>query len=325
METIKFLFWSLVYGLILVVVALLHVAYATYAERKIIGRMQQRIGPNRVGPRGLLQPIADVLKLLTKEDITPVCADRTVFMLAPFISLVAGATSLAVIPIWQHFVVANVNCALLVILALSSLSSFGIILAGWGSNSRYSFLGGLRGSAQVISYEIAMALALVGVMMLAGSLNLVDIVNAQIQSPYKIYAIPQIIGFFVFMVAAIAETNRTPFDLPEAESELVAGYFVEYSAMRFALFYLADYFGMIVMSMVAVVCFLGGWYGPFEVPGVPFFWFLLKLYFLIFFYIWVRATLPRYRYDQVMSLGWKVLIPLALVNIVITGLIKVLV
>jgi len=325
METIKFLFWSLVYGLILVVVALLHVAYATYAERKIIGRMQQRIGPNRVGPRGLLQPIADVLKLLTKEDITPVCADRTVFMLAPFISLVAGATSLAVIPIWQHFVVANVNCALLVILALSSLSSFGIILAGWGSNSRYSFLGGLRGSAQVISYEIAMALALVGVMMLAGSLNLVDIVNAQIQSPYKIYAIPQIIGFFVFMVAAIAETNRTPFDLPEAESELVAGYFVEYSAMRFALFYLADYFGMIVMSMVAVVCFLGDWYGPFEVPGVPFFWFLLKLYFLIFFYIWVRATLPRYRYDQVMSLGWKVLIPLALVNIVITGLIKVLV
>lgn len=321
---LKYFGISLIKGLVLVVITLLHVAYATYAERKVIGRMQQRIGPNRVGPRGLLQPIADVLKLLTKEDITPDCVDRPVFMIAPFISLVAGATSLAVIPIWQNFVVANVNCALLVILALSSLSSFGVILAGWGSNSRYSFLGGLRASAQVISYEIAMALALVGVMMLAGSLNLVDIVNAQAKSPFKMYAIPQILGFFVFMVAAIAETNRTPFDLPEAESELVAGYFVEYSAMRFALFYLAEYFGMIVMSMVAVTCFLGGWYGPFEIPGIPFFWFLVKLYFLIFFYIWVRATLPRYRYDQVMGLGWKILIPLALLNIVITGLIKVL-
>ncbi len=321
---LKYFGLSLIKGLVLVVITLLHVAYATYAERKVIGRMQQRIGPNRVGPRGLLQPIADVLKLLTKEDITPDCVDRPVFMIAPFISLVAGATSLAVIPIWQNFVVANVNCALLVILALSSLSSFGVILAGWGSNSRYSFLGGLRASAQVISYEIAMALALVGVMMLSGSLNLVDIVNAQVHSPFKMFAIPQILGFFVFMVAAIAETNRTPFDLPEAESELVAGYFVEYSAMRFALFYLAEYFGMIVMSMVAVICFLGGWYGPFPIPGIPFFWFLVKLYFLIFFYIWVRATLPRYRYDQVMGLGWKILIPLALLNIVITGLIKVL-
>ncbi len=322
---LKYLGLSLLKSVILVGITLLHVAYATYAERKIIGHMQQRIGPNRVGPLGLLQPIADVLKLITKEDIVPERVDKPVFKIAPFVSLVAGATSLAVIPIWQNFVIANVNMALLVILALSSLSSYGVILAGWSSNSRYSFLGGLRASAQVISYEIAMALALVGVMMLAGSFNLVDIVNAQIKSPFKIYAIPQILGFFVFMVAAIAETNRTPFDLPEAESELVAGYFVEYSGMRFALFYLAEYFGMIIMSMLAVTCFLGGWYGPFEVPGVPCFWFLLKLYFLIFFYIWVRATLPRYRYDQLMGLGWKILIPLALLNIVITGLIKVLV
>ncbi len=312
----------IVEALVLLVVALLHVAYTTYAERKVIGHMQQRLGPNRVGPRGLLQPIADVVKLLAKEDIVPLGADKGLFYLAPFISLVAGATSLAVIPIWNRFVLADVNVGLLVILALSSLSSYGVILAGWSSNSRYAFLGGLRASAQVVSYEVAMALSLVGVMLMAGSMNLSEIVKAQISSPFKIYALPQIIGFFVFMVSAIAETNRVPFDLPEAETELVAGYFVEYSAIRFALFYLAEYFGMVVMSAVAVTCFLGGWYGPFEVPGLPFFWFLLKLYALLFFYIWVRATLPRYRYDQLMGLGWKILIPLSLLNILITGLIK---
>ncbi|HFC98708.1 MAG TPA: NADH-quinone oxidoreductase subunit NuoH [Thermosulfurimonas dismutans] len=312
----------IVEALVLLVVALLHVAYTTYAERKVIGHMQQRLGPNRVGPRGLLQPIADVVKLLTKEDIVPLGADKGLFYLAPFISLVAGATSLAVIPIWNRFVLADVNVGLLVILALSSLSSYGVILAGWSSNSRYAFLGGLRASAQVVSYEVAMALSLVGVMLMAGSMNLSEIVKAQISSPFKIYALPQIIGFFVFMISAIAETNRVPFDLPEAETELVAGYFVEYSAIRFALFYLAEYFGMVVMSAVAVTCFLGGWAGPFEVPGLPFFWFLIKLYALLFFYIWVRATLPRYRYDQLMGLGWKVLIPLALLNIVITGGLK---
>ncbi len=309
-------------ALVLLVVALLHVAYTTYAERKVIGRMQQRLGPNRVGPRGLLQPIADVLKLLTKEDIVPLGAEKGLFYLAPFISLVAGATSLAVIPVWEKFVLANVNVGLLVVLALSSLSSYGVILSGWASNSRYAFLGGLRASAQVVSYEVAMALSLVGVMLLAGSMNLAEIVRAQAASPFKVYAIPQIVGFFVFMVSAIAETNRVPFDLPEAETELVAGYFVEYSGIRFGLFYLAEYFGMVVMSAVAVTCFLGGWSGPFEVPGLPFFWFLLKLYALLFFYIWVRATLPRYRYDQLMGLGWKILIPLSLLNILITGLIK---
>ncbi|RUM87379.1 MAG: NADH-quinone oxidoreductase subunit NuoH [Thermodesulfatator sp.] len=309
-------------ALVLLVVALLHVAYTTYAERKVIGHMQQRIGPNRVGPRGLLQPIADVLKLLTKEDIVPLGADRSLFYLAPLISLVAGATSLSVIPVWDKFVLANVNVGLLVILALSSLSSYGVILSGWASNSRYAFLGGLRASAQVISYEVAMALSLVGVMLMAGSMNLAEIVRAQTATPFKIYAIPQIVGFFVFMVSAIAETNRVPFDLPEAETELVAGYFVEYSGIRFGLFYLAEYFGMVVMSAVAVTCFLGGWAGPFEVPGIPFFWFLVKLYALLFFYIWVRATLPRYRYDQLMGLGWKILIPLSLANILVTGLLK---
>ncbi len=309
-------------ALVLLVVALLHVAYTTYAERKVIGRMQQRLGPNRVGPRGLLQPIADVLKLLTKEDIVPLGAEKGLFYLAPFISLVAGATSLAVIPVWEKFVLANVNVGLLVVLALSSLSSYGVILSGWASNSRYAFLGGLRASAQVVSYEVAMALSLVGVILLAGSMNLAEIVKAQAASPFKVYAIPQIVGFFVFMVSAIAETNRVPFDLPEAETELVAGYFVEYSGIRFGLFYLAEYFGMVVMSAVAVTCFLGGWSGPFEVPGLPFFWFLLKLYALLFLYIWVRATLPRYRYDQLMGLGWKILIPLSLLNILITGLIK---
>lgn len=310
--------------IILLVIALLHVAYLTYAERKIIARMQQRLGPNRVGPRGLLQPIADMLKLLTKEDLIPYGVDKPIFYVAPFISLVCAGTGVALIPLWEKFVLSNINVGLLFILALSSLSAYGVILSGWASNSRYAFLGGLRASAQVISYEIAMSLALLSVVLMAGSLNLVDIVNAQINSPYKIYLIPQIIAFYVFIISAIAECNRVPFDLPEAETELVAGYFVEYSAMRFAIFYLAEYFGMVVMSALAVTCFLGGWIGPFEVPYVPFFWFLIKLYFLLFVYIWVRATLPRYRYDQLMGLGWKVLIPLGIINLFLTAFLKLI-
>lgn len=309
---------------VVVGVAMLHVAYATYFERKVIGHMQVRLGPMHVGPHGLLQPIADGIKLFFKEDIIPANADKPIFFVAPIISLFAALTSLAVIPFFEGFVIANINIGLLFILAMSSLGSYGIIMAGWASNSKYSFLGGLRSSAQVISYEIAMGLSLVGVMMLSGSLNLIDIVKAQEKYPLGMFIFPQIIGFFIFMVAAIAETNRAPFDLPEAESELVAGYFVEYSGMRFALFYAAEYIGMIVMSAIATVCFLGGWNGPFTIPFVPFGWFLLKIYFLIFLYFWVRATLPRYRYDHLMDLGWKVLIPLALLNIVITGFIKVL-
>jgi NADH-quinone oxidoreductase subunit H len=318
------LIFFLIAAVILLVIALLHVAYLTYAERKVIARMQQRLGPNRVGPRGLLQPIADMLKLLTKEDLVPYGVDKPIFYIAPFISLVCAGTGVALIPLWEKFVISNINVGLLFILALSSLSAYGVILSGWASNSRYAFLGGLRASAQVISYEIAMSLALLSVVLMAGSLNLMDIVKAQINSPYKIYLIPQIIAFYVFIISAIAECNRVPFDLPEAETELVAGYFVEYSAMRFAIFYLAEYFGMVVMSALAVTCFLGGWIGPFEVPYIPFFWFLIKLYFLLFVYIWVRATLPRYRYDQLMGLGWKVLIPLGIINLFLTAFLKLI-
>lgn len=303
---------------------MLHVAYATYFERKVIGHMQVRLGPMEVGPHGLLVPIADGIKLFFKEDIIPAKADKLIFYVAPIIAFFAAMSSVVVIPFFKGFAIANINIGLLFVIAMSSLGSYGIIMAGWASNSKYSFLGGLRSTAQVISYEIAMGLSLVGVMMLSGSLNLTEIVNAQSKYPLGMFLFPQIIGFFVFMVAAIAETNRAPFDLPEAESELVAGYFVEYSGFRFALFYAAEYIGMIVMSSIATVCFLGGWKGPFEIPFVPFAWFALKVYFLIFLYYWVRATLPRYRYDHLMNLGWKVLIPLALINIVITGMIKVL-
>ncbi|MFN3920953.1 MAG: NADH-quinone oxidoreductase subunit NuoH [Caldimicrobium sp.] len=311
-------------AVIILGLGLLHVAYLTYAERKIIARMQQRLGPNRVGPRGLLQPIADVLKLIQKEDIIHPQVDGPIFRVAPLISLVCAATGLALIPLWNNFVLSNLNVGLLFLLALSSLGAYGVILSGWASNSRYAFLGALRSSAQVISYEIAMSLSLLSVVVMAGSFNLQDIVKAQVASPLKIYLIPQIVAFFVFMISAFAETNRVPFDLPEAETELVAGYFTEYSGIRFALFYLAEYFGMVVMCALAVTCFLGGYAGPFDIPGVPFFWFLIKLYFLLFFYIWVRATLPRYRYDQLMGLGWKVLIPLALVNLFFTAFFKLL-
>jgi NADH-quinone oxidoreductase subunit H len=313
-------------------VAMLHVAYATYFERKVIGHMQVRLGPMRVGPHGLLQPFADGIKLFFKEDVIPANADKPVFYLAPVIFLVAALTSLAVIPYYQGFVIADINIGLLFIFAMSSLGAYGIIISGWASNSKYAFLGGLRSAAQVISYEIPMGLSLVGVMIMAGSLNLTEIVNAQHESPYGMFAIPQIVGFIVFVIAAIAETNRTPFDLPEAESELVAGYFVEYSGFRFALFFLGEYIGMFIMSSMAAICFLGGWTIPkyitdvlpflSYVPGIV--WFLLKVYAFIFFYYWIRATVPRYRYDQLMAIGWKILIPVALANIVITGLVKIL-
>ena len=313
-------------------ITLLHVAYATYFERKVIGHMQVRMGPMEVGPHGLLQPIADGIKLFFKEDIIPADADKPIFYIAPVISMMAAMSSLAVIPFAEQFLIANINIGILFILAFSSLGAYGIVLAGWSSNSKYAFLGGLRSSAQVISYEIAMGLSLVGVMMLAGSMNLQDIIRAQQSHIFGMYAIPQVLGFFVFTIAAIAETNRTPFDLPEAENELVAGYFVEYSGMRFALFFLGEYVGMILMSSLGVACYLGGWTLPpilvnalpvlGKIPGVVV--FVVKVYVAIFIYYWVRATLPRYRYDQLMALGWKVLIPLALANIVITGVIKLI-
>ncbi|MDP2277853.1 MAG: NADH-quinone oxidoreductase subunit NuoH [Nitrospirota bacterium] len=312
-------------------ITLLHVAYATYFERKVIGHMQVRLGPIEVGPHGILQPIADGIKLFFKEDIIPANADKPLFYLGPVIFMVTALTSLSVLPFFDGFVIADINIGLLFIFAMSSLGAYGIILAGWASNSKYSFLGGLRSASQVISYEIAMGLSLVGVMMMAGSLNLSDIVRAQQQYPAGMYAIPQFLGFFIFVVAAFAETNRLPFDLPEAETELVAGYFTEYSGFRFALFFLGEYTAMLIMSSIAALCFLGGWTLPrfitdalpflLNVPGII--WFLIKVYGFMFFYYWVRATLPRYRYDQLMAIGWKILIPLALLNIVITGVVKI--
>jgi NADH-quinone oxidoreductase subunit H len=315
-------------------VTLLHVAYATYWERKVIGHMQLRLGPREVGPFGLLQPIADGVKLFFKEDIIPATADKPIFYLAPVIFFASALTSLSVLPFFDGFAVANINIGLLFLLAMSSLGAYGIVMAGWSSGSKYSFLGGLRAASQVISYEIAMGLSLVGVMIMAGSLNLTEIVRAQHEYPVGLYAVPQILGFFVFFVAMFAETNRLPFDLPEAESELVAGYFTEYSGFRFAMFFLGEYTGMLIMSSIGALCFLGGWTLPgFIMKALPFLsslppfvWvivFLAKVYFFMFLYYWVRATLPRYRYDQLMNIGWKVLIPLALVNIVVTGLAKI--
>ena len=315
-------------------VAMLHVAYATYFERKVIAHMQIRMGPMEVGWHGLLQPIADGVKLLFKEDVIPARADRAVFMIAPMICFFAAMSSLVVVPFFDRFnlgayeiggALADLNIGLLFVLAMSSLGAYGVVMAGWSSNSKYAFLGGLRSSAQVISYEIAMGLSLVGVMMLSGSLNLSEIVRAQDAAWYRWYAVPQFLAFLVFCVAALAETNRSPFDLPEAESELVAGYFTEYSGFRFALFFLAEYMGMLIMAFIGVSCFLGGW-NP--VPGFGWllpggvWWFLIKVYGLFFMYYWVRSTLPRYRYDQLMAMGWKFLIPLALANIFLTGLVK---
>jgi NADH-quinone oxidoreductase subunit H len=318
------LLWLLIKIIVIVTVFMIHLLYVQYFERKVIAHMQGRMGPMRVGWHGILQPVADALKLFFKEDIIPARADKTIFFMAPIIGVIAGVSTIAVMPLWKSFSIANLNIGILYILALSSIGSFSIILGGWASNSKYSFLGGLRSSAQVISYEISLGLSLVGVMMISGSANLTDIVNAQSESWF---VLPQLIAFFVFLVSAIAETNRVPFDLPEAETELVSGFATEYSGMRWALFFMAEYAGMFIMSALAVVCFLGGWNGP-ELPLLGtysgLFWFVLKVYGFIFFYFWIRATLPRYRYDQLMNLGWKIFIPLALANIVITGLLRVL-
>ncbi|MBV5316623.1 MAG: NADH-quinone oxidoreductase subunit NuoH [Desulfobulbaceae bacterium] len=315
----------LVQIIVLFVLVMLHVAYATYFERKIIGHMQVRLGPMQVGWHGLLQPIADGIKSFFKEDIIPEQADRPTFMAAPIICLVAMMTSLAVLPFAKGWVLADINIGLLFIFAMSSLASYGVVLAGWASNSKFSFLGGLRSMAQVISYEIAMGLSLVGVMLMSGSLNLTQIVEAQGNSILGMYLLPQCIGFFVFFISMLAETNRVPFDLPEAETELVSGYCTEYSGMRYAIFFMAEYIGMMVMAAIGTVCFLGGWNGPFAVPFFPPLWFLLKIYLFMFIFIWIRATLPRYRYDQLMDLGWKLLIPLALVNIVVTACLKAMI
>ncbi|HIJ60573.1 MAG TPA: NADH-quinone oxidoreductase subunit NuoH [Nitrospirae bacterium] len=311
-------------------VTLLHVAYATYFERKVIGRMQCRLGPMEVGPYGLLQPFADMFKSLFKEDIIPAKADKAVFFIAPVIVLAPTMTSLAVIPFSENFIIADVNVGMLFILATASLAVYGIILAGWSSGSKYAFFGGIRSAAQVISYEIAMGISLASVFLMAGSVRLDDIVKAQYEYPLSMYAPHLFIGFVVFLISAFAETNRTPFDLPEAETELVAGYLTEYSGFRYALFFLSEYVAMFIMSSIMTLCFFGGWTIPrFVTDLLPFlnyvpgiFWFLIKVYFFIFFYYWIRATIPRYRFDQLMKIGWKVLIPLSLLNLLIVAFVK---
>lgn len=311
-------------------IVLTHVAYTTYAERKIIGRAQARMGPMEVGPHGLLQPIADFIKIFFKEDIVPINAEKFIFQIAPLIVLIFTMINLTVIPFTSNFILADLNVGLLFILASASVSVYGIILAGWSSNSKYSFLGGLRSASQVLSYEIALGLSLAGVVLAAGSLNLRDIVIAQHNTALGVYAIPQIIGFVVFVIAAFAETNRAPFDLPEVETELVAGYLTEYSAFRYALFFLAEYVAMYIMASLCALCFLGGWTIPKfitdilpfldKVPGII--WFAIKVYAFIFLYIWVRATFPRYRFDQLLNIGWKVLIPAGILNIIIIAIFK---
>jgi NADH-quinone oxidoreductase subunit H len=299
-------------------------AYMVLAERKLLARMQNRYGPNRVGPFGLLQPLADLIKLITKEDIIPDQADKVIYYVAP--GIVAGTVLLtfAVVPfggpveIMGHtfeMPVMDLNVGVLYVLALSSLGVYGVALAGWSSGSKYSLLGGVRGSAQMISYELSLGLSIVPVIMLTGSFSLSDIVNAQSSLPFIVYS-P--IGFLVFLISVAAESKRIPFDMPEAENELVAGYHTEYSGMRFGLFFVGEYINIIVLSALSVTFFLGGWHGP-GPQWLSLFWFFFKAAFIAFFFIWVRATLPRFRYDQLMHFGWKFLVPVSLVNVVITG------
>ncbi len=301
---------------------LLCVAYLTWLERKVLGHMQVRCGPLRVGWHGLLQPIADGIKLLFKEDIVVSSANTFIYILSPMIVTGAAFAAIAVVPFGDQIEIlgkkialniADVDIGVLYIFALSSLSVYGITLAGWSSNSKYALLGGLRSAAQMISYELPMGLSIIGVLMLSGSLRPVDIVESQ----DVWYIVKQPIGFLIFLICGFAECNRNPFDLPEAENELVAGFHVEYSSMKFALFFMAEYAHMIVLSALVATLFLGGWRGP-VLPGVV--WFMLKVFALLFFFVWVRATYPRFRYDQLMKFGWKVLFPVSLLNILVTGL-----
>jgi len=328
-------------------VVLLTVAFLTLAERKVLSWMQDRMGPMEVGPYGILQPLADGLKLFFKEDIVPAGANKLLFSLAPILSFVPALIGFAVIPYGPNkeielfgytirpFVITDINIGILYILAFTSIGAYGIILGGWASNNKYSLLGGLRAAAQVISYELNIGLAIIGVLILSGSLSMVKIAEAQAGGfwHWHIFGGLQIIGFVVYVISAVAETNRLPFDLPEAESELVAGWMTEYSGMRFAFFFMAEYTNMVLVSCIAAVLFFGGWQPAFpktivEYLGFPnlawaesvFFWFPLKVYFFLFLFFWLRATLPRLRYDQLMRFGWKVMLPLALANVLLTSI-----
>lgn len=310
---------------------MLSVAYLTYAERKIIGSMQIRIGPNRVGPGGWLQPIADAVKLLFKEIIVPSGANKILFLLAPVLVLAPALAAWAVIPFTPDLLLANVDAGLLYIMAITSMGVYGVVIAGWASNSKYAFLGSLRSAAQIVSYEIAMGFALVGVLMAAQSLNLVEIVQGQSGGILQWYCWPLLPLFVVYLIAGVAETNRAPFDVAEGESEIVAGFHVEYSGMAFAVFFLAEYANMILIATLTTIMFLGGWQSPLPQTWLPdqallhsllgggFHWLFSKVLFVLFLFIWFRATFPRYRYDQIMRLGWKVFIPITLVWIVVLG------
>ena len=310
------------------------VAYLTFAERKLIGYMQVRIGPNRVGPRGWLQPIADAVKLLFKEIIIPARSNKFLFIIAPVLSIAPALAAWAVIPFTDTLVLANIDASLLYVLALTSMGVYGVIIAGWASNSKYAFLGSMRSAAQIVAYEIAMGFALVGVLMAANSLNLREIVLHQQGGIHQWYFLPLFPLFLVYFISGVAETNRSPFDVAEGESEIVAGFHVEYSGMAFAVFFLAEYANMILIAALAVLMFLGGWLSPVDgllpanvmalpvvgpVLGSGLHWLLAKISFMLFFFLWFRATFPRYRYDQIMRLGWKVLIPVTLVWIAVMG------
>lgn len=306
--------------LLLVVPLILAMAYLTYAERKVLAAMQLRQGPMLVGPFGLLQPLADGIKLLGKETIIPSGANRWVFVMAPMLTFMLALVAWAVIPVNDGWVIANINVGVLYLFAISSLGVYGILMAGWASNSRYAFLGGLRSAAQMVSYEVSIGLVLVCVLLTTGSLNLSDIVTAERPFWVDLLLFPM---FVVFVISALAETNRAPFDLPEGESELVGGYNVEYSSMTFALFFLGEYMNMILMGGMTTVLFMGGWLPPFGIQALAvipgFIWFIAKVCFVLFIFLWARATLPRYRYDQLMRLGWKVFLPLTLLWVVVTA------
>jgi NADH-quinone oxidoreductase subunit H len=333
-----------VFGVVMIVVA-----YTVLAERKVLGWMQGRIGPNRVGPWGMMQPFADLVKFIVKEDIVPDKSTKFVYFLAPIIAVICAFMPMIVYPFgpdittinWSFLpfelgkgitrltlTITNIDVTVLYVLAITSVGVYGIALAGWASNSKYSLMGGLRSSAQMISYELAMGASVLGVVMMAGTLNLTGIINAQTQSGFRWYIIPQIVGFFVFLISAFAETNRVPFDLPEAETELVAGFHTEYSALKFALFFMAEYVNMFTVSVMCVTLFLGGWYVPglsyiFAVGTIPYALasagaFMLKIFAFLFLYIWIRGTLPRFRFDQLMNFGWKFLLPVAIANVIFT-------
>jgi len=335
--TAAVIFFTLIKIVVVLVVLLTVVAYAVWFERKVVAHMQSRWGPTRVGPHGLLQPIADAIKLLTKEDITPAGAFRLLYFAAPALAVITALLAFAVIPFGpstqaggvELFQITDLDIGLLFVLSVSSMGVYGIVLAGWSSNSKYSLLGSLRSSAQMISYELAIGLALVGVLLMSGSLSLRSIVESQSGTYWGFIprwnVFPQFVAFLCYLIAAIAETNRLPFDLPEAETELVAGYHTEYSSMKFAMFFLAEYANMVTVSCLATVLFFGGWQGPLFGPDwlqmlLPLLWFSLKVLFFLFLYVWIRGTLPRFRYDQLMAFGWKCLVPVALLNLVGTSL-----